>query len=712
MNKENKGNLKMSGERHYKEQWLKNPTFEDPIEPTWFSTIEGDNSDVNATSGSGQANFVILGESNEIRFDEPFVGGNWEAKKNPEIPMLPDIYEINSSGCYASHQLDEMIDATRFYSSIHWKKNFTMPVNMLDYTITSASLKVVYNASVIVDPHDGGGIDCSGDPGIDMFAIGDFASFYVLISDLENDFSIQLAHYQTRDLGRDDPYTSNITDTLLNTVPNQALIDLITAVLEKDHSNFTITLGIDMYCEDNEMGVDRDYWKSLIIKSFNLTLTYKKKMNPLTSASWVQVGNQLRGDNLQITNARLNFMYKIDQLWPETPKNSEIRIVINEMLHTETIKLSKINTVFQELKFGGFNVTNLIEKDLNISLSIQFYFAEVFVLDYVYNISIDNVFLEISYKIQADPVSDDGLILTLINIMVISVAFFVTLLISLYVVKPRIQKRSIIKKNTNKAKREIKNFEYDLRNLIRSKLVDYYDIENWEQAIPFYILTEIQKKTKKDRSKLTIDAIKVLSLDQLLTIILEENNWENIFSEIFKDKQTIMEKFENLRTYKNDLYQGILDLEELDKYLILIQAIKSFFIRGLNVFFSYSILDTTYYKIAEIAQRLEDYSDIENIFYWEAEGGDNILKYKEECMQICNVFVLFCSANSLKSKSVEDEWQAAFQLRKKRTLKMIPVCENEAELPLLLGHILYVRFDRDDIERFVEQLYKEILRGV
>ncbi|NVM37090.1 MAG: hypothetical protein HWN81_15945, partial [Candidatus Lokiarchaeota archaeon] len=39
--------------------WYKNPTFNDPVEPTWYSNLEGDTSDINATSGSGQANYEI-----------------------------------------------------------------------------------------------------------------------------------------------------------------------------------------------------------------------------------------------------------------------------------------------------------------------------------------------------------------------------------------------------------------------------------------------------------------------------------------------------------------------------------------------------------------------------------------------------------------------------------------------------------------------------
>jgi hypothetical protein len=357
-------------------------------------------------------------------------------------------------------------------------------------------------------------------------------------------------------------------------------------------------------------------------------------------------------------------------------------------------------------------VTNLIKKDLNISLSIQFYFAEVFVLDHIYTISIDNAFLEITYRILPVPESDNDFTKMMIIITALSTIFITALLISLLIIKPRIQRHSQIKNDTRKAKKEIENFKHDLGNLIKNKLVNYFEVENWEKGIPLVIMNEIQKKAKKDRKKRKIDPIKILNIDQLTTIVLDENNWKNIFSEIFVERHVIEEKFNNLKIYKNELYQGILDPGELDKHTILIQAIRNYFIEGMNIFFSYSPLDTTYYRIAEVAHLLEKYSEIEKVFYWKVESGKNIVKFKEQSMQISKVFVLFCSVNSLKSKAVEDEWQAAFQLRKKRTLKMIPVYENEAEIPLLLGHILYIKFNKDDLEGFVEELYKEILRGV
>ena len=46
--------LKTSAQKAETREWIKNPTFESPIEPIWFweNGSEGDNSDMNATTSS------------------------------------------------------------------------------------------------------------------------------------------------------------------------------------------------------------------------------------------------------------------------------------------------------------------------------------------------------------------------------------------------------------------------------------------------------------------------------------------------------------------------------------------------------------------------------------------------------------------------------------------------------------------------------------
>jgi len=130
----------------------------------------------------------------------------------------------------------------------------------------------------------------------------------------------------------------------------------------------------------------------------------------------------------------------------------------------------------------------------------------------------------------------------------------------------------------------------------------------------------------------------------------------------------------------------------------------------LKVFLSYSTLDSPYFQISHIAKALESYPEIEKILYWEADSSENIVAYMERTLKECSVFILFCTENALNSQAVTDEWQAAFQLRKKGQLKILPVYEDEEFIPALLTPLLNVRFSKDNIIDFVLNLRQEILR--
>lgn len=102
------------------------------------------------------------------------------------------------------------------------------------------------------------------------------------------------------------------------------------------------------------------------------------------------------------------------------------------------------------------------------------------------------------------------------------------------------------------------------------------------------------------------------------------------------------------------------------------------------IFLSSSSLDSKHFQIKEIKKYLERYPVISEVLYWEEDSKQNIVEFMEETLKKANVFVLFCSENSNQSKAVADEWQAAFQLRKKELMNIIPVYEEEDHIPYLL----------------------------
>ena len=390
---------------YYEKQWLKNPTFNFSDE-YWFNTSNGDKSDVNASIRSGQANYEILGDKRTFSLiADPPSASNWTSTINPKFPDTPDLYEITTAGCRVNHTFD---DHTAIQNPcIHWDHNISLSFNISDYIITSASVKAIINATVDknLDRYSDYiyGRRARVDPNYDVttYSVGDYIRFYTLISDLEKNKSYEIAYFQTEEIGTGSPPgTDYLSDRYMISVPEEDLIYYISSVLSADYCNFTITLGIKLFIEDNvEEYYDMDTFNELIIKSLNFTFTYEKKIDRSTYISWSQIGDEINGGNVDILNATLNFKCKIDQEWTTASPNSELRILINNMTYVETIKLSSITNFFQDVKLGGFDVTSLILTNVNITTSIQVFLADEFQLDRKIKISIDDIFLEISYKI-------------------------------------------------------------------------------------------------------------------------------------------------------------------------------------------------------------------------------------------------------------------------------------------------------------------------
>ncbi|MFX1554411.1 MAG: hypothetical protein ACFFBV_10840 [Promethearchaeota archaeon] len=395
---QNPESLSLSAVNSVTREWLQNSEFDTSEHWNLLKEETGDKDDIDGNISQGQANYKVLGEIRTYSNISGPPDDTWTRVVNPNFPDLPDTAQIiDGYGCYVSHEWAERADQS---PSVHWDKNVTMPVSMSDYIIKSVSLNTVVNATVQATGGGSGGIDVPGDT-ITVNATHDYVSFYVLLSDLSKEKVYKVAYNQTKNLGQDsNPTITNMLDTALTNVPQKRLIEYLTSVLRTDNLHFTITLGIRIWCEDN-FNWDEDDWVDLWIKSCNLSFTYERKIDRFTAISWNQVGDDISGDNIQITEANLRFKYKIDQLWPVSAPYSEIRVLINDNPLTGTeLKLSSATLTFQEAKEGGYDVTTLISKDINISLSIQiFILDELFSLDRNITVSIDDVFLEISYDV-------------------------------------------------------------------------------------------------------------------------------------------------------------------------------------------------------------------------------------------------------------------------------------------------------------------------
>ncbi|GAG74870.1 unnamed protein product, partial [marine sediment metagenome] len=104
--------VRTSAQKSVTSQWIKNPTFGSPIEPTWYweNGTVGDNSDMDATTSLGQANFDVLGETRAYSGISGVVNSStspgWGIFNNSGY-LPPHVAKINASGCFVAHHWDE-----------------------------------------------------------------------------------------------------------------------------------------------------------------------------------------------------------------------------------------------------------------------------------------------------------------------------------------------------------------------------------------------------------------------------------------------------------------------------------------------------------------------------------------------------------------------------------------------------------------------------
>ncbi len=128
---------------------------------------------------------------------------------------------------------------------------------------------------------------------------------------------------------------------------------------------------------------------------------------------------------------------------------------------------------------------------------------------------------------------------------------------------------------------------------------------------------------------------------------------------------------------------------------------------GLNLFFSYSEKDMSKYHIAQIAKLLKKTPEIDDIFFYHGKTFNNIYEYIEESLEKTDVLLLFCSEHTKVSDYVKIEWQGALESKK----KIIPIYETEDFIPYSLRGQIRAKFNQDDTESFVDEIYQILLKA-
>ena len=125
---------------------------------------------------------------------------------------------------------------------------------------------------------------------------------------------------------------------------------------------------------------------------------------------------------------------------------------------------------------------------------------------------------------------------------------------------------------------------------------------------------------------------------------------------------------------------------------------------GIIGFISYSMSDSQLFNVREIAEKLTKYDEIDDILYCEEDTRDNFIKYMDENIGRCDVMILFCSPNALKSEFVKDEWMAAHAMKK----PIIPVFLNKEHIPPLLRARIGVQFDVFNLKKNIKEIHNII----
>ena len=110
---------------------------------------------------------------------------------------------------------------------------------------------------------------------------------------------------------------------------------------------------------------------------------------------------------------------------------------------------------------------------------------------------------------------------------------------------------------------------------------------------------------------------------------------------------------------------------------------------GLIIFVSYATMDSKYIDLKNLAQLLENNSQIEKVLIWEEDTNEDIIDYMEKNIAKCDVFLIISTENSKNSESVRLEWKAALNEKK----VIIPVFTDEKNIPLLLRSKLGVKIE-------------------
>ncbi|MFX0073984.1 MAG: toll/interleukin-1 receptor domain-containing protein [Candidatus Hermodarchaeota archaeon] len=156
-----------------------------------------------------------------------------------------------------------------------------------------------------------------------------------------------------------------------------------------------------------------------------------------------------------------------------------------------------------------------------------------------------------------------------------------------------------------------------------------------------------------------------------------------------------------LEVRENKIMEKENDIEEKEKILKPILAETHLPIQDkFSIYICYAEEDAELFKIKEVANILVNSEEIRNVLYPQPEIDKDVLDYMDENLKNCDLMLLFCSPNVIKSKPTEDQWTEA-EINGK---PIIPVFVNPEHIPNLLRSRLGIEYDVFDINKNISNL--------
>ncbi len=246
---------------------------------------------------------------------------------------------------------------------------------------------------------------------------------------------------------------------------------------------------------------------------------------------------------------------------------------------------------------------------------------------------------------------------------------------------------------------KIKNndFEYEISNLMlmfnffRIYSEENYQFKSYSKIVLNLIVPQIEELKVREAISLDQKYIKNKDLYSPPFKLIDEIRYQNIIKDLFSE---IIE----------DANEKIINLLNSKIKLPPVSPTKK--TKEILVFISYATRDAEIFKIRDIAESLTVYSDIVDVLFWQEDSKDNIIAYMNENLSKCDIMLLFCTPNALKSIPVEKEWTAADAMNK----PIIPVFLEDDHIPPLLKPRMGLKFNIFEFQKNIDNLHELILK--